>query len=61
MIGAIVLVHWQFGFFMNWSGQQGGEGFEFHLLAVGIALALMIKGGGAASVDRYLADATVRS
>jgi putative oxidoreductase len=61
MIGAIVLVHWQFGFFMNWRGQQGGEGFEFHLLAIGITLALMIKGGGAASVDRYLADATVRS
>jgi putative oxidoreductase len=56
MVGAITLVHWQFGFFMNWGGQQAGEGFEFHLLAIGIALALMIKGGGAASVDRYLAE-----
>ncbi len=55
MVGAIALVHWQFGFFMNWGGQQAGEGFEFHLLAIGIALALMIKGGGAASADRYLA------
>jgi putative oxidoreductase len=55
MAGAIVLVHWPHGFFMNWSGQQAGEGFEFHLLAIGIALALMIKGGGAASVDRALA------
>ncbi len=55
MVGAVALVHWQHGFFMNWGGQQAGEGFEFHLLAIGIALALMIKGGGAASVDRYLA------
>jgi putative oxidoreductase len=55
MTGAIVLVHWPHGFFMNWSGQQAGEGFEFHLLAIGIALALMIKGGGAASIDRALA------
>lgn len=54
MVGAIVMVHYQFGFFMNWSGQQGGEGFEFHLLAIGMAVALMIKGGGAASVDRAL-------
>lgn len=54
MVGAIVTVHWKFGFFMNWFGQQPGEGFEYHLLAVGIALALMIKGGGAASVDRAL-------
>jgi putative oxidoreductase len=54
MAGAIAMVHWQHGFFMNWSGQQAGEGFEFHLLAIGIAIALMIKGGGAASVDGAL-------
>jgi putative oxidoreductase len=55
MLGAIAMVHWPHGFFMNWSGQQAGEGFEFHLLAIGIAIALMIKGGGTASVDRELA------
>lgn len=55
MTGAIVTVHWQFGFFMNWSGQKAGEGFEFHLLAIGIALALMLTGGGTASVDRAVA------
>ncbi|MBE0598646.1 MAG: DoxX family protein [Desulfuromonadales bacterium] len=55
MVGAIAMVHWQHGFFMNWSGQQAGEGFEFHLLAIGMAIALMIRGGGAASVDRALA------
>jgi putative oxidoreductase len=48
------MVHWQNGFFMNWSGTQQGEGFEFHLLALGIAIALVIMGGGAASVDRAL-------
>jgi putative oxidoreductase len=58
MAGAIAMVHWQHGFFMNWSGQQAGEGFEFHLLAIGIAIALMVKGGGAASVDGELARRT---
>ncbi len=55
MLGAIYNVHWQHGFFMNWSGQQAGEGFEYHLLAIGISLALMIRGGGAASIDRAIA------
>ncbi|WP_020675317.1 DoxX family protein [Geopsychrobacter electrodiphilus] len=56
MIGAIAMVHWQNGFFMNWTGNQGGEGFEFHLLAIGIAVVLLIKGGGALSVDKMLTD-----
>lgn len=51
MAGAIYFVHWPHGFFMNWSGTQAGEGFEYHLLAIAIALALMIRGGGLASVD----------
>ena len=54
MIGAIFLVHLKNGFFMNWTGQQAGEGFEFHLLAIALALALMLTGGGKASVDLYL-------
>ncbi|HXI21066.1 MAG TPA: DoxX family protein [Gemmatimonadales bacterium] len=54
MLVAIALVHARIGFFMNWSGQQRGEGVEYHLLAIGIALALIIRGGGAASVDRAL-------
>lgn len=48
------LNHVQNGFFMNWSGQQQGEGFEYHVLVIGICLALLIKGGGALSVDRKL-------
>jgi len=54
MTGAILMVHLPNGFFMNWSGQQAGEGFEFHLLAIALALALLITGGGKASVDGYL-------
>ncbi|MBW1787851.1 MAG: DoxX family protein [Deltaproteobacteria bacterium] len=48
--------HVQHGFFMNWFGQQQGEGFEYHVLVLGICLVLLIKGGGAFSVDRALAD-----
>ena len=54
MLGAIFTVHAKVGFFMNWMGQQQGEGFEYHLLVLGIALALMIRGGGRFSVDGAL-------
>jgi len=54
MIGAVLMVHWPNGFFMNWSGNQPGEGFEFHLLAIGIALALVLHGGGRWSLDRLI-------
>lgn len=56
MTVAIFMVHWQNGFFMNWFGNQKGEGFEYHLLAIGIAIALMIRGGGSYSIDRKLQD-----
>ena len=51
MTGAIFLVHLPNGFFMNWFGKQAGEGFEYHLLAIAIALALVIGGGGRFSAD----------
>jgi putative oxidoreductase len=54
MVVAVAMVHRHIGFFANWSGQQKGEGFEYHILAVAIALAIMIKGSGAFSVDRML-------
>ena len=56
MLGAIFTVHIPHGFFMNWFGQQKGEGFEYHLLAIAICLALMVAGGGRYSVDRSLSD-----
>jgi len=52
MLVAVAMVHHQFGLFMNWAGTQKGEGFEFHLLALAITVFLMIRGAGAASVDR---------
>jgi putative oxidoreductase len=55
MLVGVYLVHWPNGFFMNWSGHQKGEGFEFHILVVAMAIVLMARGGGAASVDRGLA------
>ena len=56
MLGAISLVHLPNGFFMNWSGQQAGEGYEYHLLVIGICLALMITGAGRWSVDGAIAE-----
>jgi putative oxidoreductase len=61
MLVAIITVHWSHGFFMNWAGDQQGEGFEYHLLALGIALSLIIGGGGAWSVDGTLAGAVGRT
>ncbi len=59
MIVAIAMVHHQFGFFMNWTGLQKGEGYEFHLLVLALTVYLMIRGAGAVSVDRLLsADET---
>jgi putative oxidoreductase len=55
MLGAIFTAHAQHGFFMNWFGAQAGEGFEYHLLMIGAALPLLIKGGGAWSADARLA------
>ena len=58
MLVATVMIHLPVGFFMNWFGNQKGEGYEYHLLAMDIALALMIKGGGKASIDRALTAKT---
>ncbi|MEK6576226.1 MAG: DoxX family protein [Nitrospirota bacterium] len=55
MLGAISLVHWPNGFFMNWFGKQAGEGFEYHLVVLAISIAIMIAGSGRLSVDREIA------
>ncbi|MFW6085001.1 MAG: DoxX family protein [Gemmatimonadota bacterium] len=54
MVGAVTIQHLQHGFFMNWTGQQAGEGFEYHILVLGIVLVLLLKGSGALSLDRML-------
>ena len=55
MAGALIMVHAKVGFFMNWAGSQKGEGFEYHILALGLAIALIFTGGGALSVDGAIA------
>ncbi len=61
MIVAIAMVHGQFGFFMNWTGAQKGEGYEYHLLVLATTVLLMIRGAGAASVDRLLSSQAKQS
>ncbi|HZU83171.1 MAG TPA: DoxX family protein, partial [Polyangiaceae bacterium] len=53
MAVAIVMVHAPNGFFMNWFGNQKGEGFEYHLLALALAAIVMVKGAGVFSLDRW--------
>ncbi len=60
MAGAISMVHCHNGFFMNWSGHQKGEGFEYHILVLGLALATLIAGGGKASIDSWLTSRFLR-
>ena len=61
MVVAVVLVHLRNGFFMNWAGRQAGEGFEYHLLAIAIAFAVIVGGSGAVSVDRWLTAGRAKS
>jgi putative oxidoreductase len=56
MLVAVVMVHKQNGLFMNWAGNQKGEGIEYHLLALAIGLLILIKGSGALSADRTLTE-----
>jgi putative oxidoreductase len=56
MVVAVAMVHHQFGFFMNWTGAQKGEGYEYHLLILAASVFLMIRGAGAVSVDRLLSS-----
>jgi putative oxidoreductase len=54
MVGAVMIVHAPFGFFMNWAGTQKGEGFEFHLVMIGLLLPTLIAGPGRFAVGRLL-------
>jgi putative oxidoreductase len=56
MVGAIAIMIGPNGFFMNWFGQMeaGSEGYEYHLLVIAMATMLLIRGGGALSLDRAL-------
>ncbi|MDB5248447.1 MAG: DoxX family protein [Segetibacter sp.] len=54
--GVVLKVHLQHGFFMNWTGTQKGEGVEFFILLFGLAIILLITGGGKASVDAGISN-----
>ncbi|TGL58396.1 DoxX family protein [Leptospira sarikeiensis] len=55
MIGAAIFQR-QNGFFMNWFGNQGGEGYEYHVLAIGLAFVLFFLGGGSLSLDQLISE-----
>ena len=55
-VGIIFTAHLKHGFFMNWYGNQTGEGFEYALLIIGIALAVLVNGSGKYAVDKLLLD-----
>lgn len=54
MLGAIITVHYQYGFFINWFGAQAGEGYEYHLLVIALATVTLLNGSGVYSVDRFM-------
>lgn len=54
MTGIIITSHLGNGFFMNWFGNQKGEGYEYHLLVIGLALSTILVGSGRFSIDGLL-------
>lgn len=54
MLGAVIVTHAQYGFYMNWFGAQKGEGIEYHLLMIGLSAIIVVNGGGAYSLDAIL-------
>lgn len=52
--GIIFTEHLQHGFFMNWFGNQQGEGYEYHLLIIGLSISALINGSGKWSIDRMI-------
>lgn len=54
MTGIMLTAHVENGFFMNWFGTQKGEGCQFDILVIGIALALLFEGAGTLSMDGWI-------
>jgi len=54
MLVAVAMIHHNFGFFVNWTGTQKGEGIEYHLLVIAMTAFLLIRGAGAFSLDRSI-------
>ncbi len=53
-LGIIFTAHLEYGFFMNWFGTQKGEGYEYHLLVIGISIAILLNGSGKYSVEQLV-------
>ncbi|MEQ8420932.1 MAG: DoxX family protein [Arenibacter algicola] len=53
-LGIIYTTQLEHGFFINWFGNQAGEGFEYSLLIIGLALSIVINGSGKWSIDKLI-------
>jgi putative oxidoreductase len=53
MAGVVITVQHRY-FFMNWFGNQKGEGAEFFLLMIGLSLVSLYEGGGIFSIDKLI-------
>jgi putative oxidoreductase len=54
MIVGMAMVHFRYGFFMNWYSNKPGHGVEYHLVVIALALVVIVKGAGAFSLDLAL-------
>ncbi len=57
MLGAALMVHLPYGWFMNWDGAAKGEGFEYHIAIIALSVIVLLNGAGRFSVDRKIASA----
>ena len=55
MLGAISF-HYPNGFYMDWNNTLSGEGFEFHLVVIALALVIAINGSGVYSLDTFFTN-----
>lgn len=53
-LGIIFTTQLEHGFFMNWFGNQAGEGYEYSLLVIGLALSILVNGSGKWSIDNLI-------
>jgi putative oxidoreductase len=61
MVGAMLLVHAQNGFFMNWfNAPNRGHGIECNLAYFAMAVSLMMTGAGPLSIDAVHGGGTRR-
>lgn len=58
-IGIIITTQLEHGFFMNWYGNQAGEGYEYSLLIIGLALTILVNGSGKWSIDSLISKKQV--